>query len=301
MLDQLRSLDGDTARIIWTVGAIVVILSVRWAVTRAIVRRLDNSEIIFRTRKTSVYISAALLVAIIAGIWIDEARNLATFFGVLGAGIVIALSDVVVNFAGWIYIMLRGPFTVGDRIEIGEHAGDVIDVRVLRFSLLEIRNWVEADQTTGRILHIPNGRLFRESMANFTQGFRQIWHEIEVLVTFESDWERARDIVQQALEKHAADVGEEEASESLRQASRQFFIRYGHLTPTVYVSVRQSGVLLTGRVLVNSRARRTVDSELWKHILLQFSQEDDVQLAYPTNRWVSGGAHTNPRLEPHQD
>jgi len=301
MLDQLGSLEDDAARLTWTIGAIAVVLILRWLVTRAIVRRLDTSELIFRVRKTSVYISAALLLAIIAGIWIGEARNFATVVGVLGAGLVIALTDVVMNFAGWIYIMLRSPFTVGDRIEVGEHAGDVIDIRVLRFSLLEIRNWVGADQTTGRILHIPNGRLFRESMANFTQGFEQIWHEIEVVVTFESDWERARDIVQAALEAHAAHVGEEEATRSLERASRQYFIKYGHLTPTVYVSVRDYGVLLSGRVLVNPRSRRTIDHELWTQILLAFGAEDEVQLAYPTARWVLGGAESNPHQASHQE
>lgn len=301
MIDRLGTLEGGAARMAWSLGVIAIVLFVRWLITRAIVRRLDTSEIIFRAKKTSVYITAAILLTLLAGIWINETTNLATFLGVLGAGLVISLSEVVLNFAGWVYIMLRSPFSVGDRIEVGENAGDVIDVRVFRFSLLEIRNWVDADQTTGRILHIPNGRLFREPMANFTQGFKQVWHEIAVLITFESDWERARDLVQEALEEHSAEVNEEEATESLRRASRQFFIRYGHLTPTVYVSVKESGILLTGRVLVNARSRRTVDSELWKHILLDFGREDEIQMAYPTVRWATGGAHSNPRLLPHED
>ncbi len=299
MIERLGDLGSDAARLGWSFVVIVVVLVVRRLTIRGVIRRLDDSQTIFRARKISVYLAAVALIGALTVIWVDEARSLATFFGVLSAGVVIALSDVLSNFAGWVYILLRSPFSVGDRIEIGEHAGDVIDIRVLRFSLLEIRNWVEADQTTGRILHVPNGQLFRLSMANFTQGFEQVWHEIEVVVTFESNWERARSIVQEALELHAAEVTPDEASASLRKASRQYFIRYGHLTPTVYVSGRPSGVALTGRVLVNARSRRTVDSALWTHILSEFGAAEDVEIAYQTTRWVAGGAQ---QLQvPHQE
>ena len=92
--------------------------------------------------------------------------------------------------AGWLFIVGKRPFTVGDRIEVDGSAGDVIDVSLFQFTMLEIGNWVDADQSTGRIIHVPNRFAFNKSLANFTQSFGFIWNEANVLITFESDWER---------------------------------------------------------------------------------------------------------------
>ncbi len=272
-------------QLLLTVAIVLVLYFVRKLAIRGMDRRIEDPELLFRSRRVATYITTAVGLLALIPIWVENVRDIATFLGIIGAGLVIALQEVVQNFAGWIYISLRHPFKVGDRVEIGGHAGDVIDVRVLRFSLLEIRSWVDADQSTGRILHLPNGLLFTQPLANFTQGFRHIWHEVPLLVTFESDWQKAKAILQEALEDHAMTEAEVEAAEDIRRASRQFFIRYSTLSPIVYVSVRESGVLLTGRVLVASRRRRTIDNEIWEHVLRRFAEEPSVEFAYSTTRF----------------
>lgn len=282
----------QSGKALLSVAIILALYLIRRVVVRAIARRVEDPELNFRSRRVATYVATTVGLLAVLPIWVENVQDVATFLGIVGAGLVIALADVVLNFVGWIYITLRHPFKVGDRIEIGERAGDVIDIRVLRFSLLEIKGWVEADQSTGRILHLPNGLLFKEPMANYTQGFRHIWHEVPVRVTFESDWEKAKEILQEALDYHAMNEAEVEAAEDIRRASRQFFIRYSTLSPTVYVSVRENGVLLTGRVLVPSRQRRAIDAEIWEHVLHRFNEEPSVQFAYPTTRFyrTEGGA-----------
>lgn len=298
MFDEL---DPVTNNIVWSVVIVVVALLLRWIVVRAVQRRIHDSEQIFRTRKTVTYSITVVAIALLARQWVDETTDLATFFGLIGAGLVVALGEVVRNLAGWAYIMLRTPFRVGDRIEVAGQAGDVIDVRVLRFSLMEIRDWVDADQSTGRIVHVPNGLLFTNALANFTQGFHHIWHEVPVLVTFESDWRRAEELVQQALDYHAIDATEMEASAELAKASKHFFIRYGALTPTVYLSVTGDGILLTGRVLVKARERRSVNAKIWKHVLTGFADEPSVELAYRTVRMVHRQAGEMGDIATHDD
>ena len=92
--------------------------------------------------------------------------------------------------------MWKRPFEVGDRIQIGDQKGDVIDQRIFMFTVLEIGNWVDADQSTGRVIHIPNGKIFLETLASYTKGFEYIWNEIPVQVTFESDWRKAKNILE---------------------------------------------------------------------------------------------------------
>lgn len=284
MIDFL-SQEPWAQQLLLTIAVVLGLYFLRKLAIRSIDRRIDDQELLFRSRRVATYVTTGVGFLVLVPIWVENVGDIATFLGIIGAGLVIALQEVVQNFAGWIYISLRHPFKVGDRVEIGGHAGDVIDVRVLRFSLLEIRSWVDADQSTGRILHLPNGLVFTQPLANFTQGFRHIWHEVPLLVTFESDWQRAREILQEALEGHAMTEAEVEAAEDIRRASRQFFIRYATLSPTVYVSVRESGVLLTGRVLVASRRRRTIDNEIWEHVLRRFTEEPSIEFAYSTTRF----------------
>jgi small-conductance mechanosensitive channel len=210
--------------------------------------------------------------------------DVTTFLGLLSAGLAIALRDPIANLGGWAFILWRRPFAVGDRIQIGPNSGDVIDVRIFEFSLLEIGNWVDADQSTGRIVHVPNGKVFSDPVANYTTGFQYVWDEIPVLVTFESDWRAAKTLLTDIAARYAAHVSDD-AGRQIEAASRQFMIRYDKLTPTVFTSARDSGVLLTIRYLVEPRQRRVAGSAIWEEILDTFAGRPDIDLAYPTTRF----------------
>ena len=92
------------------------------------------------------------------------------------------------------YIIFRKPFEMGDRIQIGNSEGDILDISFFEFTMMEIKNWVKADQSTGRIIHIPNGLLFTRPIINYNQAMNYIWNEIPIMVTFESNWEKAKRI-----------------------------------------------------------------------------------------------------------
>lgn len=262
--------------------SIVVLWLIRFFATKMLFRVKDARERYFWKNgiRNGYY---ALMVLIIAAIWVDRLGSLATFLGLVTAGLAIALQDPLVNFAGWFFILIRRPFEVGDRVEIGGFAGDVIDVRFFQFTINEINNWVDADQSTGRIIHIPNGKVFKEYQANYTQGFTHIWNEMSVLVTFESDWERAKAIMERVVNDHAETISKA-AEKKLIEASKKFLIFYKTLTPTVYTSVEDSGVKLTMRYLVNPRRRRVYEHKIWEEVLRAFAKEDKVDFAYPTQR-----------------
>lgn len=152
--------------------------------------------------------------------------------------------------------------------------------------MLEIGNWDDADQSTGRLVHVPNGKVFSTPVANYTEGFPYIWDELSVMVTFESDWKAAERSVVASLKDHAPDSTDPQIVNSIRQAGEQYLIRYQHLTPTTYVSVKDSGVMISGRYLVGVRTRRSVKDALWRSILEALSEEAKVDLAYPTSRIV---------------
>jgi small-conductance mechanosensitive channel len=186
--------------------------------------------------------------------------------------------------AGWIFIMWRKPFSIGDRIQVGSYAGDVIDIRLFKFSLVEIGNWVDADQSTGRVIHLPNSLIISEVIANYTRAFEFIWNEIPVLVTFESNWQKAKKILLDIAEKHAAHMTGD-AEKRIKEASKRYMIFFTALTPTVYTSVRDCGVLLTIRYLISPRNRRGSEQAIWEEILTAFAACTDIDFAYPTQRF----------------
>ncbi len=266
----------------------ILVVAVLWIARKLLMavlwRRITDIRIRYRIRKTSLYVVVTIGTLVIGRVWFEGLQSLATFLGLLSAGLAIALKDLVVNFAGWAFILWRKPLEVGDRIQIGDYRGDVIDIRVFQFTLLEIGNWVDAEQSTGRIIHIPNGMVLTEVLANYSKGFEYIWDELPVLVTFESNWKRAKEILEEVMEKHAGNVARG-ASQSVQQANQKFLISYSKLTPIVYTSVADSGVLLTMRYLCNPRERRATAQDIWEAILDAIGERNDIDFAYPTQRF----------------
>jgi small-conductance mechanosensitive channel len=265
----------------------VVSIATLWAVHRIVLglayRRVTDPWSRYRWRKAVTYVALAVGIVLIGRTWFVGMQTLATFLGLLSAGLAIALKDPVANLAGWAFIVWARPFEVGDRIQLGLHAGDVIDLRLLQFTLNEIGNWVDADQSTGRIIHIPNGRVFTEPLANYDKGFKYIWNEVPVLITFESDWRKAKEILTRIAFRHAEHLTAK-AEEDLLTASRQYLINYTKLTPIVYTKVVDSGVQLTLRYLIEPRKRRGTQHAIWEEILTEFAQYPDIDLAYHTVR-----------------
>lgn len=264
--------------------ALVLIGVLRAFVLRQIHRRTDDVVVLYRWRKLTNYLAALAGFTTLVLIWFEKLRLALTLLGLLSAGVALALSGLIAAMAGWAFILLRRPFEVGDRIQVGEHAGDVIDIRLFKFTLMEIGNWVDADQSTGRVIHVPNGKVLTEVVVNYTRGFHYIWNEIPVLVTFESDWAKAKKILQEIADRHVGETAKQARLE-LRKAAQRFMLYYSRLTPTVYTKVEDSGVLLTIRHLVEPRKRRGALGAIWEEILRAFGDEPDIDFAYPTRRF----------------
>jgi small-conductance mechanosensitive channel len=257
---------------------------IRSVAMRVMLRNVTDIRQRYSWSRGVTYAIGILIVIFLGVIWFAGLERIATFAGILGAGLAVALHDTIANIAGFLFIMLRRPFEVGDRIEIEGVAGDVIDIRVFQFSLLEIGNWVDADQSTGRILQVPNGKVLRAVTASFNKGFDYIWHEIPVLITFESDWKKAKGILERIIDDDSFVVAEE-VERQVRRAASRYLIYSGKVTPIVYTTVRDSGVLLTVRYMTKPKTRRGTEQQLWEQILEHFAENDDIELAYPTIRY----------------
>lgn len=248
-------------------------------------RQVKDLRVRHIVRKNISYLITALMLLYILFLWAQNIGTITIFLGFASAGLALALQEVILCVAGWFHLIVQRPFEVGDRIEFGGVKGDVIDIRLLQTSLLEIGNWVDCDQSTGRIAHIPNSAVFKREHYNYNRGFEFIWNEVKVLVTLESDWRRAEELML-ARARGLAEGMEAVVRRKIAAMTRRYVIRYEKFTPIVYVSLRDSGVELVLRYLTEAKQRRSTQDALIRGILDDCAKEPRIALAYPTYRIV---------------
>ncbi|MBN2685829.1 MAG: mechanosensitive ion channel family protein [Pontiellaceae bacterium] len=273
-------------KLLFTLIAVLALVLLRIFASKIVVRNVTDDKRRYHVRRTVTYIHTFVMVIVIGSIWFQGVASLSTFLGLASAGLAVAMHDTIANVAGFFFIEARKPFRVGDRIQLEGIKGDVIDIRLFQFSIVEVGNWVDADQSTGRIVHVPNSMVLRLPLSNYHIGFEYIWNEIPVQITFESNWKKAKELLQKIARENAEYLSQD-AQSQIRRAAQKYLIVAGKLTPTVYTTVKDSGVMLTIRYLVDPRQRRGTEQKMWEDILDAFALEKDIDLAYPTTRFYS--------------
>jgi small-conductance mechanosensitive channel len=283
LVDYLDSIIEYEIR--WNIYKTIIILVVMWLIKKAAykiigVRTDDAMKRVYHWRKTVQYTLVFIGLLLIGNIWISNFQSITTFLGLLSAGIAIALKDIFVNIAGWLFIYWRKPFDVGDRIQIGDYKGDVVDLRLFQFSLLEVGNWVDADQSTGRIVHVPNGKVFTDPQANYSQGFDYIWNEQQIYLSLDSDYKKAQKILKEIMTELMQDSFKN-IERAILKAHKEHFIHFGQFTPTVYSKIQERGIQLSLRYLCHPRKRRVYEHQITEAILDRFRLEKDIRIVYP--------------------
>lgn len=278
-------------RIGLSISIILIAAILRALVLRILSKSIERPRILFFIRRIISYTLFFLVVMIMLGIWFEGLSGLPTYLGLLSAGLAIAFKDPLANLIAWVYLLSTRLFAVGERIQIGSDIGDVIDIQAFRIVLLEIGNWVEADQTTGRIIYVPNAKVFTETVANYHLGFPYIWNEVSLTITFTSNWQKAKSLFLELLNQQNA-THMEAAAHSLQEASKQFYIDQHTYHPDVFIRFREYGIVITLRYLCDPRQRRSTENELTQEVLKILGRENDIQIAYPTqNIYAQGISH----------
>lgn len=264
-----------------SIGIIIIAYFFAFWFVKLINNKVDNFKRRHQARRYTYYLTTLTVIIIFVFLWSKKPETLTTYLGFLSAGLALALHQVWLNIAGWILIIFRRPFGLGDRIEWGDIQGDVIDVQVFYTTLLEIGNWVKADQSTGRLVNIPNSNIFKDSLFNFTSGFEYLWNEINILITFASDWRKAEEIILSIADNETEKI-ETEAKEQIKEMSKRYMIKYTKFTPITYIDIQESGVQVTLRYLTSVRRKRLIQANIKEKILKKFEQENDIEFAYRT-------------------
>lgn len=274
------------SKIFRSIVIVIVLLIVSLILKNIAYKMVKDNKKYYPVKQALNSVTGFIIIVCVIFIWLDSTENLTTYIGLISAGIAIALKEIFTNIAGWFFIELRKPFVVGHRILIGGQKGDVIDKRLFQFSLMEVSSYEDGEQSTGRIIDIPNSFVFIHPTINYTKGFEYIWNELKVLFTFESDWKKAKVLLFKIV-NNDTEITSERVSKQLRMASKKYMIHYNILTPIVYVDIKDSGIQLTIRYLCEPKLRRTTSNKIWEDILVMLDENADLELAYPTKRVVN--------------
>ncbi|CAN5215559.1 hypothetical protein BH24GEM2_BH24GEM2_00350 [soil metagenome] len=246
-------------------------------------------------RKWVGYGYIAVLGLVSLGLFSSALARLGTILALLLAGLAVALQDVLKSVVAWLYISSRSGLRIGDRVEVNGVTGDVIDIGVLKTSLLEVGNLVYGLQSTGRVVTVPNYSMLSSNVFSDTITNPFVWQEIRVVVTFESDWQRADLLLREIIEAHHEQISDE-LERGFRAMEQRYAFRSGTLTPIVYVSIAAHGVDLTLRFLTHSQRRRASIDRVTRQVLQALEQDPGIEVAYPTYRILRLGDEVPGRI-----
>ncbi|MBN2134762.1 MAG: mechanosensitive ion channel [Acidobacteria bacterium] len=266
-----------------TLGVVVGLYLIAFLLKILINRKVDDIFQRHAYRKLIYYIIGFASVIFIAIYWVKNVTALGAILGGLGAALVVALHKPAIKIYAWIIILTKKLYKIGDRIQIGNLIGDVIDITIYYTILLEVGNWFKDEQSTGRIVYAPNDQVFNENVYNYTKGFKYVWHEIPIVVTFESDWQKAKEILTEILRSKELKV-DEPAREEIRKLTDKHVIQYKNLTPIVWTKIIDFGVELNMRYLTDTRKMRSSENFIAQKVLLEFARHPEIDFAYPTYR-----------------
>jgi small-conductance mechanosensitive channel len=265
ILDRWFS-DPLTGRLIFLlVGLALVVLAAR-LLHGALLRYVRDSATRYRARKivTGLSYLAAAVVAILA--FGGQIQGLTVALGVAGAGIAFALQEVITSVAGWIAISSGGFYAVGDRVQLGGIKGDVIDIGILRTTVMEIGAWVNSDQYNGRVVRVANSFVFKEPVFNYSGEFPFLWDEIMVPIKYGSDYHLAREILERVALEIVGDYADS-AERAWEPFTRRYMIEAASVRPVATMVANQNWIEFTLRYAVGYSERRSTKDRLFTRIL----------------------------------
>jgi small-conductance mechanosensitive channel len=281
------------AKCVAAVVGILLIHTTFRVLERVLPRHFGQADARYKVRKFVIFAGYVVILLFLAILFEDRLGRISVTLGFVGAGVAVALQDVVASIAGAFSIGFSKLYTVGDRVQIGDTRGDVIDIGLLRTTLMETGNWVSKDLYNGRIVRIPNNILLKVPVFNYSQGFRFIWDEIKVLLTTTSDCQLAREMLLRAAKEA---IGEYliEAQASWKAMSDYYRGANPPLDPTVALTVNGGSLEFTVSYVVDYAKRTAMQDRLFSKIVEGVSSSNG-QLT-----WAPSGV-TNINLPPTPD
>jgi len=280
---QMTSLDlaGIALKLILSLAVVVITLIIYRAIRNTIKRKVEDPT---RLQSLRVAVRNVLAVAgflIVVVIWLPRGNTLLPSLGIVGAGLAIASQELIGSLAAGLNIWVGNIYRVGDRVRIGDVIGDVMDISLARTTVMEVGEWVKADQYTGRVVTVANRVVWTNPVYNFTQHWGYLWDEITLPITYESDWQRATELMLEHGQRYTKEL-QADAEAKLNRMIDRYPLKDTKVESTLYLAMTDNWIELTLRFLVDAQERRGVKDRLHRELLQYFQAEENISIASTT-------------------
>lgn len=251
-----------TAKLGYSILGVVLIRGAFRLLERTLSRCFGYGDQRYRVRKILAAASYITILSFVTVLFADRLRHIGFAVGLFGAGVVVALQDVIASFGGFIAIEFSNLYRVGDRIQVNETRGDVLDISVMRTTVMETGNWVSGDLYNGRIARIPNNVVLKGLVFNYSQGFRFVWDEIKIRLTSGSDHQHAREMLLRVAKETVSDYLAE-AQGSWKRMVENYRIENPLLEPIVTLQASGGSLEFSLSYIVDYTKRTIVKDQLF--------------------------------------
>ena len=225
----------------------------------------DNSAK-YRFKKLISFLGYFIFIIGVILIFNAKLSGLGTALGVAGAGIAFALQEVIVSVAGYIAVFTSHFYRVGDRVKLGGIKGDVIDIGILRTTLMEIGDWVNGDLYNGKMVRVANSFVFKEPVYNYSGDFPFLWDEITIPIKTKGDYKYAKEIFTKILKEEVGDFSNS-SQKAWDNMIGKYDIENARVQPMITMVFDQNWITFTLRYVVDFKSRRSTKSNLSDKIL----------------------------------
>lgn len=252
------------------IATIIIGIAIIWLIVKMLQKNLfskiNDIDNRYRAKKLSSFFGYLLTIILFIVVLSDKLAGLTVALGVAGAGIAFALQEVIASFAGWLAILFGGFYKTGDRVQLGGVKGDVMDIGVLRTTIMETGQWVDGDLYNGRIVLIANSYVFKEPVFNYSGDFPFLWDEIKIPIQYGSNYEKTKIILEKIGVEVAGDLTQK-SQEKWQKMQQKYLLEEAQTKPMVSLIANDNWVEFTLRYVVSYKRRRATKTELFTKIL----------------------------------
>lgn len=273
------------------IGIIVFIVLVIFFLLKLIVKKyITDNERFYMANKIITFSNFTLIILIVFFNYIENANYLVTILGFASAGIAIAMKDWFMSILGWLVIVVGGSIHVGDRIRVDmdgmQYVGDVMDISLLRMTILEdiTLTAVTRNRRAGRIIFVPNNYVFTRMIANYTHStLKTVWDGVHITITFDSNHKKAMHLAKEITRKYSKGYTDI-TRKQLNKLRNQYSLKNTNVEPRIFSFIEPNGISIDSWYLTNAYATLTLRSVISVEIIDAFNAEDDITIAYPTQK-----------------
>ena len=244
----------------YLVIVVFVILCVQF-IRRFLKKNIANTSVRYKSQKGIELLGYFLLAFVTVLYFTGSIKDFTVTLGLLSAGLAFTLQELILSIAGSVYIFVVKVYEPGDRIEINGIKGDVIDVDSIYTTMMEIGQWVESDNYTGRIVKLSNAFVFKGPVYNYSKDFPFIWDEFNLPIRYGSDIELAKAIIIKAATTTLAEYTKA-SKDQWKDVVTKYYIEDAMVEPTLATTLTDNWVKFNLRYIVDYKKRRVT-----KHVL----------------------------------